>query len=77
MKDMLHLWGFKPDQNSSYTKSGRNEQSSYTFKRGLTKIVLWKDIEFATVHTKSLKQTFASKESLNDFLLKTFKSPKH
>jgi hypothetical protein len=65
MKDMLRLWGFKPDQNS------------YSFKRGLTKIVLWKDIEFATVHTKSLKQTFASKESLNDFLLKTFKAPKH
>lgn len=64
MKDMLLLWKFKPDPNSSYT-----------FKRGNTKIVLWKDIEFATIHTKSHKQTFASKESLYDFLLKTFKQP--
>lgn len=65
MKQTLLLWGFKPDLNSSYT-----------FKRGLTKIVLWKDIEFATIHTKDHKQTFASKESLNDFLLKVFKTPK-
>ena len=63
MKQTLLAWGFKPEKNS------------YTFKRGTTKIVVWKNIDFATAHLKDLKQTFASKESLVDFLLKNFKFP--
>jgi hypothetical protein len=63
MKQTLLAWGFKPDKNP------------YTFKRGTTKIVVWKNVDFATVHFKKLKQTFYSKESLVDFLLKNFKFP--
>ena len=62
MKQTLLAWGFKPDKNP------------YTFKRGTTKIVVWKNVDFATVHFKKLKQTFYSKESLVDFLLKERKS---
>jgi len=63
MKQTLLAWGFKPDKNP------------YTFKRGTTKIVVWKNVDFATVHFKKIKQTFYSKESLVDFLLKNFKFP--
>jgi hypothetical protein len=60
MKEILIIWEFKPLKNNTY-------------KRGSVEAVLWKGIEFVTIHTKSQKQTFASKETLNNFLLKLFK----